>query len=301
MRAAYSDLARPPLDVSALRRALLAPAGPLARLDVVAETGSTNSDLAAQVQDDPGIPDRTVLVTEHQQAGRGRLARTWSTPARSALTYSTLLRPPAVTEAHWGWLALLAGVSVVRVLRTIAGVDAGLKWPNDVLVPLAAAPGRPVGSAEHKVAGILGEIVRPAGGDPCAVLGIGLNVSITAEEFAAGGLASAASLVLAGSATTDRSVLLRALVRELATQDARWRAAGGDPVASGLAAAARELCLTIGRQVRVSRVAGAGPDADVVGEAVGIDDDGRLLVQTPREVVAVAAGDVHHVRGEVTA
>lgn len=290
MRAGYDDLRRPPLQAAALRRALLQPAGPLARLDVVPATTSTNDDLAqwARAGD---APDRTVLVAEHQQAGRGRLGRTWITPARAALTFSLLLRPSAGTEAGWSWLSLLAGVAVVRVLRAVCGVSAALKWPNDVLVPLGATPAHPIADADHKVAGILGEVVRPAGADPCVVLGIGLNTTISADEL---GLPGATSLVLAGAATHDRTVLLKALVRELVRLDEAWRAAGGDAQACGLAAEAQELCLTLGRRVRVSR---PGAD-DLVGEAVGLDRQGRLLVQPDGSggPVAVSAGDVRHVR-----
>lgn len=278
----FTDLDRPPLSGSALRRALVddaAGAGSLARLDVVAEAGSTNADLLARADDPDGWPHRSLLVAEHQQAGRGRLDRTWVTPPRAALTLSLLLRPSA-PRGRWGWLPLLAGVAVVRALREGSGVDAGLKWPNDVLLP--PRPGTDEGAG--KVAGLLAQVE----GD-VVVLGIGLNVTSTADELPPGGT----SLRLAGAATTDRDTVLRALVRELLRQLDAFESADGDAVACGLAGAARELCVTLGQTVRVERPGGA-----LVGDAEGLDDDGRLLVREPSgALTAVAAGDVVHLRG----
>ncbi len=290
MSAGYVDLRRPPLALPPLRRALLAPDGPLARLDLVPATGSTNSDLAQLARTVPPdeLPDRSLLVTEHQQAGRGRLGRDWNTPERSSLTFSLLLRPP-VPQSRWSWLSLMAGVAVTRVLRRQAGLDAGLKWPNDVLVPAAAAPGRRVGAAELKVAGILGEVVPEAGGGPAVVVGIGLNVTTTAEEL---GLPTATSLALAGAATTDRGVLLRAIVREFVAHEDGWRAAGGDAETSGLAALTREACVTLGEQVRVMLPGGR----DFVGTAVRLARDGQLIVRTADGEASVAAGDIVHLR-----
>ena len=85
-----------------------------------------------------GAPEGTVVVAESQTAGRGRQGRSWESPPRAGLTFSVLLRPPQVS----GWLPLLAGLSVAVALREQAGVDAGVKWPNDVLVEdLRSRPG----------------------------------------------------------------------------------------------------------------------------------------------------------------
>jgi BirA family biotin operon repressor/biotin-[acetyl-CoA-carboxylase] ligase len=277
----WQDLQRPPLRTGALRAALLAPSGPLSRLDVVPESGSTNRDLVAAAVADPGAwPDLSVLTTDHQSAGRGRLDRTWTTPPRAALAVSVLLRP-GTPSPGWSWLSLLGGLSVVEALRRVAGVDAGLKWPNDVLV-------RDEDGTERKVSGVLAEVVP--GPDPAVVVGLGLNVSQDADELP---VPTATSLRLAGAATTDRDTLLRAVLRELAARYAQWREHGGNAVASGLAARAREACWTLGRDVRVEMPAGRA----LTGVAEGLDDEGRLLLRggdgTP---ATVAAGDVVHVR-----
>ena len=279
----YSDLTRPSLRADALRAALCAPSGPLARLDVVEEVGSTNAELAARAGADPeGHPHLSVLVAEHQGAGRGRLGRTWSAPARSGLFVSVLLRPAAPRQ-RWSWLPLLAGACLVEVLRRTAGVGASLKWPNDVLVEEGAAQRAP-----GKVAGLLTEVLPDGSG---VVVGLGLNVGLTEQELP---VPTATSLLLAGSASTDRDVLARAVLRALAADVASWDAAGGDPAGSGVAARVRERCSTIGREVSVEL-----PGGQVVqGAAEGVDDEGRLLVRPggDGEPVAVSAGDVVHVR-----
>ena len=124
------------------------------------------------------------MLAEHQTAGRGRLDRSWVTPPRSALTFSVLLRP-TVPAAAWPWLPLLTGHAVSTALRT-AGFDASVKWPNDVLLP--------VDGEDRKVAGILVERVETPTG-PAAVVGIGINVGMTADELP---VPEATSLALAG-------------------------------------------------------------------------------------------------------
>lgn len=272
--AGWHDLDRPPLSAPALRRALVSPHGPWAALDVVADTGSTNADLRAAAGD--GAVDRTVLVAEHQGAGRGRHSRTWSSPPRSGLAVSVLLRPAGVPVSGLGWLPLLTGVAVVDVLRRIGEVDAVLKWPNDVLID-----GR-------KVAGILAEVVA-TGPELAVVVGLGLNVSLRAEELP---VPEATSLALCGATCVDRDPLLRAVLRELDVRERRWRAAGDD-AGRGLAEDYRARCSTLGKSVRVVLPNGQ----DLLGTAVAVDDAGRLVVRSASGADRVlSAGDVTYVR-----
>jgi BirA family transcriptional regulator, biotin operon repressor / biotin---[acetyl-CoA-carboxylase] ligase len=274
MSSMYDDLGRPPLDTAAVRRALVGRGQLWQELRVVATAPSTN-DLVADLAR-AGAPEGTVLLTEHQGAGRGRLDRTWITPARAALTLSALLRPAKVPASHWPWLPLLTGVAVADSLRRTAEVDAQLKWPNDVLI------------AERKVAGILVERVETSRG-PAAVVGIGVNVSTRHDELP---VASATSLALEHAATTDRSVLVRSLLRILAALYADWAGRGGDP-AGGLADAYARRCSTLGRVVRVELPTGQ----PVVGLAREVDAAGRLVVAAADgTLTALSAGDVTHVR-----
>ena len=270
----WDDLDRPPLREESLRHGLVAPNGPFAALDVVTETGSTNHDLKRAAA--AGAADRTVLVAEHQSAGRGRGSRSWQAPPRSGLFVSVLLRPAGVPSRRWGWLSLIAGVALASAVTEVAGLDARLKWPNDLLL----------GPLRRKAAGILAEVT----GGSALVVGIGLNVTLRAEELP---VPEATSLVLEGARNTDRDTLLRAVLRELATAEEQWRAAGGDAQAGGLAQRYRELCATVGQVVRVELPSG-GP---VFGTAVDVDGDGRLVVRDDDGVEhAVSAGDVVHVR-----
>ncbi len=270
----WSDLERPPLRADALRRALLAPAGPYAALDVVESVPSTNTALAAAARQ--GAPDRTVLVAEHQSAGRGRAARTWVAPARSGLALSVLLRPTGVPQARWSWLPLLAGVALCRTVSTLAELPAALKWPNDLLL----------GDHRRKAAGILAEVV-PAG--PAVVVGIGLNVTLRPEELPVPG---STSLAIERAACTDRDPLLRALLRELDAELRQWCEHEGDPVASGLREAYQNRCATLGEQVRVEL---PGKPA-LMGTAEQIDTEGRLVVLSAGQRHALSVGDVTHVR-----
>jgi BirA family transcriptional regulator, biotin operon repressor / biotin---[acetyl-CoA-carboxylase] ligase len=280
----WSDLDRPPLRVESLRRGLLAPGGDYAALDVIDETGSTNTDLAAAAR--TGAPDRTVLVAEHQSAGRGRATRVWRSPPRAGLSLSVLLRAAGVPNSRWGWLPLLTGVALVDAVRAVAEVDAVLKWPNDLLV----------GPARGKCAGILAEVVGGNGTEGAAVVvGIGLNVTVKEDELPAD--VGATSLAIENAACTDRDTLLRAVLRELSTVERRWREHGGDPGASGLRDAYRDRCATLGRRVRVDLPAGA----PVVGEAVDVDRDGRLVVRDDGgSEHSVSAGTVVHVRPDAS-
>ena len=242
-----------------------------ARIQVVDETGSTNADLLH----DPGAPDRSVLVAELQTAGRGRFDRTWASPRGAGLTVSVLVRP-AVAMSRWGWLPLLAGVAVAEGVAAVApGVDAALKWPNDLLL---AAPGADPG----KAGGILVQSAEDA-----VVIGVGLNVSTTAGELA---VPTATSLALCG-ADVERADVLLAVLARLDARYAQWADVNGDAEAAGLAAAYRERCATIGSEVSV-----ATGGQEVRGSAVDVDPAGRLVLEVEGEQMAVAAGDVQHIR-----
>ncbi|TQS44992.1 biotin--[acetyl-CoA-carboxylase] ligase [Cryptosporangium phraense] len=236
-------------------------------LDVVPRTGSTNADLAEAARG--GAPAGTVLVADVQDAGRGRIGRSWTSPPGAGLLFSVLFRPTDVPTERWGWLPLLAGVATARALP---GVDARLKWPNDLLI----------GPQRKKAAGILAE----AAGD-AVVLGIGLNVTLGRDDLPPD-RPDTTSLAIEGAPVTDRDELLVAILGALKDEYEFWRASNGDAAASGLLASYRERCDTLGREVRVE-VPGGEP---VQGRADDIDAEGRLVVGATH----VAAGDVIHVR-----
>jgi BirA family transcriptional regulator, biotin operon repressor / biotin---[acetyl-CoA-carboxylase] ligase len=273
----YTDLDRPPLSARGLERALVTPDSLWTRIDVRAETGSTNADVAEAAR--RGAPEGLVVVAEQQTAGRGRRDRQWTSPPRAGLTLSLLLWP-AVPVGAYGWLPLLAGVALLEAVRRVAEVEAALKWPNDLLVGPADSPG--------KCAGILAEMTGDA-----VVVGIGLNVSTRAEELPGTTGLPATSLRVAGAESTDRDPLLRALLRGIAGWYGGWREAGGDAELSGLLGAYRRGCATIGRPVRVLLPGGG----EITGDATGVDIDGQLVIRTADGADhRVSAGDVLHVR-----
>jgi BirA family biotin operon repressor/biotin-[acetyl-CoA-carboxylase] ligase len=253
----------PFLDLSALSAAVAGAGwGPL---EVLAATGSTNADVAALAR--AGAPHGAVEVTGWQQAGRGRFDRVWESPQDTCVALSVLVRPRAPLSS-WGWLSLLVGLAVADGIRETCGLAAGLKWPNDVMI------------GERKVSGILCEVVRSDAG-VAAVLGMGINVALSAEQLPVPG---ATSLLVEGS-RPDAAPLAGAVLQALARWYERWDA--GD----SLAGAYRERCTTLGRRVRVLTTGGA-----VLGEACEVDASGALIVRTAAGLRTFAAGDVVHLR-----
>jgi len=271
---------RLPLNAAALRAELVGTGLGWRRLDVVEETGSTNADLLARAASGTDVAG-AVLIAEHQTAGRGRHGRPWSAAPRAQITMSVGVSVVDVPTAGWGWLSLAAGVAVVDTVAPLlqgAGVQAGLKWPNDVL---AGPP-----DAKLKLAGILAEVAPPV-----VVIGLGLNVTTAPEEVEGAG---ATSLLDLGVTAPDRDELVRVLLRELGRRIVAWRAARGADWA--LAADYRARSLTIGTRVRAHLPGGK----EVVGTASGIDDQGRLCIETQGatggQTVVISAGDVVHLR-----
>lgn len=269
----YDDLDRPPLDPVALRHALVGPGTWWREVYVSTSTESTNTDLAELARAD--APEGTLVTTDHQSAGRGRLNRGWQSPPGASIAVSFLVRPDPVPATRWPWLPLLTGLAVVEAVRQTAEVDADLKWPNDVLV------------GDRKLAGILLERVETPTG-PAAVVGVGLNVSLRNEDLP---VSQATSLLLLGASTIDRSVLIRSYARTFEALYRAWAAAEGDP-SVGVQASYVRRCVTVGRAVRVSM-----PDGSAIeGDAHAVDGAGRLVVDADDGRHSLSAGDITHVR-----
>lgn len=263
---------RTPLDAAALRNDLVGAGRAWRALDVVAETGSTNADLLARAAAGEDI-DGVVLLAENQTSGRGRLGRHWVAPPRTQVALSVGVAADTVPAAGWGWLTLATGVAVADALTEAAGVDAGLKWPNDVVV------------GDGKLSGILAEVAAP---NPMIVVGLGLNVTMTEDEVPDG--TTATSLAMLGASGTDRTALAAAVLRHLAARIAAWRAAGGADDA--LVADYRRYSRTLGARVRATMPG----DLKIEGVAVAIDDLGRLCIDTDSGPETVSAGDVKLLR-----
>ena len=269
LRFMHRDTLRLPLVAESLRQVL---GSPWRHLEVVDETGSTNADLVARAAAGENIGG-AVLIAEHQTAGRGRSGRSWSDVPRAQITMSVGIDVNDVPSETWGWLPLAAGVAVVDAVADVSGVRAGLKWPNDVLA-----------GGNGKLAGILAEVAAPA---PVIVVGIGLNVSLRTDELPDPG---ATSLVLLGVQEPDRNELVGALLRELGRRIGSWRAAAGSDPTLSVDYAARSL--TIGSRVRALLPGGD----EIAGDALSVDEQGRLRIAVADRTVAVSAGDIVHLR-----
>lgn len=249
------------------------PPGLWREIRVVAETGSTNADLLAEAR--AGAAEGLVLAAGAQTAGRGRQGRPWLSPPGAALTFSVLLRPRGVPPARLGWLPLLAGVAVAAALAAAAGLDARLKWPNDVLADGA------------KLAGILAEA-----GSGAIVVGAGLNVYQQRAELP---VPTATSLRLAAPGAAGpaaREHLLAAVLGEFAARYQAWQDRAGDADGCGLRPEYLRRSATVGQRVAVTLPGGGS----VSGTAVGVDASGRLAVRTGTGLAHLSAGDVEHVR-----
>ncbi|WP_435347631.1 biotin--[acetyl-CoA-carboxylase] ligase [Haloarchaeobius sp. HRN-SO-5] len=227
--------------------------------DTIASTNDRARELAAD-----GATD-VVVVAGEQTGGRGRLDRQWAAPAGGI--YASVLTRPTLPPAQVPLATLAAAVAVTRAARE-AGVDAGIKWPNDVLVNE---------DGSRKLAGILTEMEGEADRVSWLVVGIGVNANVDADA-----LPPTATSIREQVGDVDRRAFLQRVLEE-------YHDLVGDPDA--ILPAWREHALTLGRRVRVET-----PSGDVVGEAVDVEFPGTLVVETDDGRVRVSAGDCEHLR-----
>jgi BirA family biotin operon repressor/biotin-[acetyl-CoA-carboxylase] ligase len=230
---------------------------PIIRLESVDSTQSYAAKLA-----EDGAVDGTAVVAETQTNGRGRRGRVWHDAPGESLLMSVILRT-SLPVVRLPLLSLAASVAVAEALREVGGVDARLKWPNDVHV------------RGRKIAGILlerrGDVV---------VLGIGVNM---VQRELVPELAAVATSLALEDGRTDREALLSAVLDGVAQWRNRLERDGFASVRARWSA----LATTPGRQVSVDGVAGV---------ARGLDDDGALVIENAGGTTRVLAGDVLELR-----
>ena len=222
-----------------------------------------------------GAPHGTLVLSEEQQRGRGRLGRVWVSPEGTGLWMSLLLRP-ALMPAEAFRITMVAALVVAGALKNASGCDAGIKWPNDIIM------------GGRKVCGILTEIQAEPEVIQYAVVGIGVNVNNEAGSFPEELAESAGSLRMAAGVQMDRMTLASSILNMF--EDLYLRYCNND--SSGLAEEYRRASVTIGRKVRVSAPAGC-----FEGMAEDFGEDGSLLVRlADQSLKRVYSGDVS-VRG----
>jgi BirA family biotin operon repressor/biotin-[acetyl-CoA-carboxylase] ligase len=234
------------------------------RLSGGGETGSTNDDARSLAH--AGAEQGTVVLASRQTAGRGRLGRTWDSPDGGA--YFSMVLRPAVSPAEIASVGLAVAVGIAEGLETL-GVEVALKWPNDVLL------------CDGKVAGVLLEMAAEADRVDWVVVGVGVNVRRPAGPSE--GAPEAAYLCDVHDASVQSVVA--ALLDGIASAYLRWTAGGFPALRDGYQ---RRMALS-DQAVRVSGLDGA---LRAEGTARGVDDSGRLLVESEDGIVAVVAGEV---------
>ncbi len=231
------------------------------------ELGST-SDRAKELADEGADPG-TVVVAETQTAGRGRRGRVWASPPRRNLYFSVILRPE-LPPARAPELTLVASVALCDALRQ-AGVQAGIKWPNDLLV------------SGRKIAGILTELAAEPDRVHWVVVGAGVNVNARAEDFPEELRAAATSVLLERGQAAPRALFAAACFTALEEWLDRHAEDGFGPVRD----AWRERSVTLGREVIVE-----ADGREIAGTAEDIDESGALLVRSRAGVERILSGDV---------
>ena len=220
-----------------------------------------------------GAEPFTVVVADTQSEGRGRNGHGWTSPPGVGL-YASLILRPAVSVDRVPMMTLLVGVAAAEAMKALTGLDAGLKWPNDVLVNL------------HKVAGILCEAAFPPGdGNPIVIAGLGVNVNTPPQALPQRPLFPASSLVAESGRLHDRDALLEGWVE----RSRHWMGLLENGGASELVERWRALDALSGRRLSVSV-----PDGStVVGLECGVDEEGRLLLRLDDGSTSpILAGDV---------
>lgn len=257
-----------PLEVAVLKR-MLATRTLGRNLRVEARTASTN-DIAKQLAQD-GAADGTVVMADQQLQGRGRQGRSFASPAGVGIYMSLLLRPQ-VEISRLPQLTLVVGVAAADAITEVSSLPVELKWPNDIMIE------------KKKAGGILTESVIQADQSSVAIVGIGINVNTTLEQFPAELRGRVTSLALAAGRFVPRLPIAAAVMGHFEPLYDAFQQSGLAPI--------------LPRWLRYGRVAGKPVRCTTErgveeGVALGLDEDGALLVRSrenPR--LRVLSGDV---------
>ena len=227
-------------------------------------------DLAMQL----GIqsaPNGTIVLAESQTKGRGRLGRSWFSPKHKGIYLSLILRPEISPSASCV-LTLLAAVSICEAVKKVTGLEAQIKWPNDIFMH------------NKKIAGILTEMNAEPDKVNFVVIGIGLNVNNDKKSL----IAQATSLKEQAGQPISRVILLQELLHRIEYNYSALKDKGAQAAIDKW----RSFSLTLGRRVKIYY-----QDKHIEGQAVDIDSDGALLIRKDSGLtVKVFSGDIIHCR-----
>jgi len=219
-----------------------------------------------------GAPEGTLVLAESQTKGKGRLGRNWFSPKYKGIYLSLLLKPKILPCSSASVLTLLAAVSICEAIKEITGLDARIKWPNDILI------------GHKKLGGILTELNAEMDEVNFVIIGIGLNVNNDKKTL----VSAATSLREQKKENISRISLLQEILRKIETNYLLFQVKGAQSIIDKW----RDYSITLGRRVKVYY-----HKEHIEGEALDIDADGGLLVRKDSGVTAkVMAGDVIHCR-----
>jgi len=239
--------------------------------EVICHEQLASTNLAAMELGETGAAEGLVVIADQQTAGKGRLGRSWESPAGVNLYLSILLRP-AMPPWEVPRLTFLSAVAAARALRDVTGLKVDVKWPNDLLVN-----GR-------KIAGLLNEMSAESDAVHHVVLGLGLNINMTADQFPTDLRYPATSVRLEKGTHTARLDVVVALLEHFDRLYEEFRQSGMGPIRR----AWQELFAMMGKPVRVET-----GQANLTGVVAGIDEEGALLLRLPDgNIEKVLAGDV---------
>ncbi|HIJ81469.1 MAG TPA: biotin--[acetyl-CoA-carboxylase] ligase [Desulfuromonadales bacterium] len=240
------------------------------RLECLQQTVSTNADAFRRAEE--GAAEGTVVVADSQSGGKGRRGRVWSSPAAVNLYCSVVLRPQIMPQQA-PQLTFLSAVAVARAIEQLSACTPQIKWPNDVLI------------SGKKVAGLLNEMSAETDGINFVILGIGVNLNMTTDQFPADLHHPATSLLIESGSQVERGKFAACLLTELDRLYSEFLKLGFAPVREEW----RRRCNASGRKVVVSDAGMEG----LSGMFAGIDEDGALLLKTDAGVIErIAGGDV---------
>ncbi|WP_347549875.1 biotin--[acetyl-CoA-carboxylase] ligase [Pseudalkalibacillus hwajinpoensis] len=212
-----------------------------------------------------GTPDGTIIVADEQTAGKGRLGRSWHSPRGSGIWTSIILRPKLPPQRA-PQFTLIAAVSVVHAIRKQTGLEAEIKWPNDILID------------GKKVVGILTELQAESDQIKSIIIGMGINVNAGSEDFPSD-LNQATSLKVESGQNVNRSALLAAILNEFETLYEEYLTNGFRMIKLLW----ESYAVSLGRKIKARTLNGV-----IEGLAKGITDEGVLLLEDVQ-------GRIHHI------
>ncbi|MDP2767642.1 MAG: biotin--[acetyl-CoA-carboxylase] ligase [Candidatus Methanoperedens sp.] len=234
------------------------------------ETESTNT-IAREIAS--SVEEGTVVIAESQTGGRGRLGRKWLSP-EGGIWLSIILKP-RIQPLYAPRITLLAGVSVAKTIRSI-GLQARIKWPNDVLIN------------EKKVCGILTEIGAEMDMVDYCVVGIGIDANVDTESFPEEFRESSTSLKKELGSAINRVEFVQRLLSEFESLYLKFQNEGFPSILEEW----RNMSATIGEWVKITT-----QTKTIYGEAIGVDNEGALILETSEgQLEKIVAGNCEHLR-----